>query len=132
MKRKDRRVRLFLELFFIMAGFYVLLGQGLEIFNSAYPGNLFEAYQGTIPVFNVAVYLFAGLSCFISAWALWSRISWAAGWSMFTFGMLLYGNIQSIGTTIIQAPAQTIPMILIILVVMQSFPFLIRETRRYP
>jgi len=132
MKRKDRRARLFLELFFLATGLYVLLIKGWTVFESAYPGTMFEMQQGMIPVFPLAAYLFTGLACFISSWALWTRAPWGAGWSMFTFGLLLYDNLQSIGANITNDPAQTIPMIIIVLIVMQSFPFLIKETSRYP
>lgn len=132
MKRKERRVRLLLELFFIAAGLYVILIKAWGFFEGFDPNALFESRQGSIPVFNLAAHLFTGLACFIASWALWSRASWGAGWCMFTFGMLLYGNLHSIGLVISETPAQTIPMILIVLVVMQSFPFLIRETGRYP
>lgn len=131
MKRKERRVRLLLELFFMAAGLYVLVFKAWGYFEGI-EGSLFENRQGAIPIFNLAAHVFTGLSCFIASSALWVRASWAAGWSMFTFGMLLYGNLHSIGLVITEEPAQTIPMIIIVLVVMQSFPFLIRETRRYP
>jgi len=132
MKRKERRVRFLLELFFIAAGLYVLLFEAWSFFEGGDPGSLFVSQGGSIPVFNLAARVFTGLACFIAAGALWSRASWDAGWCMFTFGMLLYGNLHSIGLVIIENPAQSIPMIIIVLVVMQSFPFLIRENRRYP
>lgn len=131
MKRKDRRVRLFLEFFFLAAGLYVILVKGWGTFLNYYPGNLFVMQQGSIPVFPLISHLFTGLSCLVSAAVLWSRASWGAGWCLFTFGLLLYGNLQSIGSHITEAPAQTIPMIVIVLVVMQSFPYLIKETGRF-
>lgn len=132
MKKKDRRVRLFLELFFLAAGLYVLLFKAWDVFTSAYPGNMFESQNGIIPVFMLAAHVFTGLACFISGWALWSRVTWDAGWSIFTFGLLLYGNLHSIGANISDSPAKTIPMIIIVLIVLQSFPFLMRESGRYP
>lgn len=132
MKRKDRRARLFLELFFLATGLYVLLIKGWAVFVTAYPATMFEMQQGTIPVFPLAAHLFTGLACFISSWSLWNRASWGAGWCMFTFGLLLYSNLLAIGSNITNAPAQTIPMIVIVLIVMQSFPFLVKETGRYP
>ena len=132
MNKKERRVRFLLELFFLAAGLYVLLMKAAGIFEGVDPGELFESRRGVIPVFNLAAYSVTGLACIIASWALWRRASWAAGWCMFTFGMLLYGNLQSIGAQITDNPAQTIPMIIIVLVVMQSFPFLINGDRRRP
>lgn len=132
MKKKERRVRVLLELFFLAAGLYVLIVKAWGFFEGIDSRSLFVIQRGSIPVFNLAAYSFTGLACIIAGWALWIRASWAAGWCMFTFGMLLYGNLYSIGTVITEDPAQTIPMIVIVLIVMQSFPYLIRETRRYP
>ncbi|MDZ7716350.1 MAG: hypothetical protein U5J95_09080 [Balneolaceae bacterium] len=88
--------------------------------------------EGSIPVFGLVAHLFAGLPCIIASWALWARVPWSAGWGMFTMGLILYGNLSSMGEAIFDNPARAIPMVIIVLVVMQSFPFMIKDIQRYP
>lgn len=131
MNKKNRRIRLFLQIFFLITGMYILGMKAWEISTGEVPGNFFSFHNGTVPVFNLLAHLFAGLASFIASWSLWSRVTWGPGWCMFTLGLLLYGNIDSMGPAIYNQPAQAIPMIIIVLVVMQSFPFLIKSTQRY-
>ena len=131
MNRKDRRIRLFLEFFFLITGIYIIAYKAWGFTTGEIPQNFFDFQNGTVPVFNLLAQLFAGLSSFVAAWALWSRVTWGPGWCMFTLGLLLYGNIDSMGPAIYNQPAQAIPMVIIVLIVMQSFPFLIKSTQRY-
>lgn len=132
MNKKDRRITLFLELFFLGTGIYILGVKVWDIYAGITPSNLFGLQNETVPIFDLLPQLLAGLASLVSSWALWVRASWAPGWGVFTLGLLLYGNIISLGPAIYEHPAQAIPMIIIVLVVMQSFPFLIRQTQRYP
>lgn len=131
MKKKDRRVTLFLQIFFLVTGIYIIGLQGFVMYDQALAGSIFEVQNARVPAFAVFARFFAGLASLIACWTLWARASWSAGWCMFTLGLLLYHNIYALGTTIHNRPAEAIPMIVIILVVMQSFPYLIRNTRRY-
>lgn len=131
MKKKDRRIRLFLEIFFLAVGIYIIGIKAWGFYAEVVPGRLFEFYEGSIPVFGLVAHVFAGLSCFIASWSLWARVPWSAGWGMFTMGLILYGNISSMGTAIFEHPARAIPMVIIVLVVMQSFPFMMKDTQRY-
>lgn len=131
MKKKERRIRLFLEIFFFIAGIYIVGAKVWGLYTGTVPGDLFKFNEGTIPVFDLVAHFFAGLSCFIASWALWARTSWAAGWGLFTMGLILYGNVSSMGSAIYNHPVRAIPMIIIVLVVMQSFPFMMKNTQRY-
>lgn len=132
MKRKDRRIRFFLGLFFLASGIYIFAFKAWGLYTGIAPGNFFDFQGETIPVFNLLAQLFTGLACLIASWALWARADWGAGWGLFTSGLLLYGNIISLGPAIYQHPARAIPMVVIVLVVMQSFSYLIKNTKRYP
>lgn len=131
MKKKDRRITLFLQFFFLLAGIYIIALQGVAMYNEFLSNSIFEVYNARVPAFSIFARFFAGLASLIACWTLWARISWSAGWCMFTLGLLLYHNIYALGATIHSRPAEAIPMIIIILVVMQSFPFLMKQTRRY-
>lgn len=131
MNKKDRRITIFLEFFFVLTGLYLVIMQAWELYTGVVPGNLFEFSDGSIPAFDVFAQFFTGLASFIAYWTLWARATWSAGWCMFTLGLLIYHNVHALGPAIHNRPASAIPMIIILLVVMQSFPFLIRNTRRY-
>ncbi len=131
MNKKDRRIRLFLEFFFLLAAAYTLVFKAWGLYLTVMAGELFDFQGGTIPVFDLLTQIFSGLAALIASWALWLRASWAAGWGLFTMGLLLYGNVESMGPAIYSHPAKAIPMVVIVLVVMQSFPFLIRNTHRH-
>lgn len=131
MKKKDRRIRLFLEIFFLSAAIYIIGIKVWGLYSGVIPGQLFDFYEGTIPVFDLVAHLFTGVASLVASWALWARTPWSAGWGIFTMGMLLYGNITSMGVAIFEHPARAIPMVIIVLVVMQSFPFMMKNTQRY-
>ena len=131
MYRKDRRIKLFLEFFFLIAGIYIIANLLWKFYTGAIPPSIFDIYNTRVPAFSIFAQCFAGLASFIACWALWARAAWSAGWCMFTLGLLLYHNIYALGAIIHNRPAAAIPMVIIILVVLQSFPFLIRNTRRY-
>ncbi len=122
----------FLKLFFLLAGVYLLGFKSWNLYTGEVLSSLFELQNETVPVFDLLPRFFAGIAALVSSWALWARVSWGPGWAMFTLGLLLYGNIISLGPAIYQHPARAIPMIVIVLVVLQSFPFLIRRTHRFP
>lgn len=130
MNKKDRRIRLFLELFFLAAGIYIIGFKVWNLYIGITPDNFFQFQDETIPVFDLLAKFIAGLASIIASWSLWVRSPWSAGWCMFTLGLLLYGNLLSMGHAIYQHPARAIPMVIIVLVVLQSFPFLIRQTQR--
>lgn len=131
MNNRDRRITIFLIFFFLLTGIYLIVEQGWRLGNGSVPVSLFEFSGGTIPIFDVSIQFFAGIASFIASWTLWSRASWGAGWCMFTVGLLIYHNVQALGPAIHNRPASAIPMVIILLVVMQSFPFFLRNTRRY-
>lgn len=94
------------------------------------PRELFTFHNGTVPVFDLITIFITGMSSLIAGFAQWGRKPWAAGWSMFTLGLLLYANINSMGKALFNQPILALPMVFIVLVVLQSFPYLIRQTHR--
>lgn len=131
MNNRDRRITLFLIAFFLLTGIYLIAAQGWRLYTGAIPGNLFEFSGGSFPIFDVSIQFFTGLASFIAGWTLWARAPWSAGWCMFTLGLLIYHNVHALGAAIHSRPASAIPMVIILLVVMQSFPFFLKNTRRY-
>ena len=131
MNKKDRRIRLFLQAFFLVSGLYIIVNQMWQLYVGPLPPSIFDVYNARIPAFKIFAQSFAGLAGIIASWTLFARASWSAGWCMFTLGLLLYHNVYALGATIHSSPAAAIPMVIIILVALQSFPFLIRLTRRY-
>lgn len=131
MNNRDRRIKLVLIFFFLLTGIYLIAEQGWRIYTGAIPARLFEYNAGTIPIFSVSIQFLTGIASFIAGWTMWARATWSAGWCMFTLGLLIYHNVQALGPAIHNRPASAIPMVIILLVVMQSFPFFLRGTRRF-
>lgn len=131
MNNRDRRITLFLIFFFLLTGIYLIAEQGWRMYAGLIPAQLFKFSGGSIPIFDVAIQFFTGVASFIACWTLWARATWSAGWCMFTLGLLIYHNVQALGPAIHNRPAAAIPMVIILLVVMQSFPFFLRNTRRF-
>jgi len=120
-----------LEIFFLAAALYIFGIQLRDIYPGMETTYFFDAQKGSVPAFSVTAHLFTGLASLIASWALWLRTSWSAGWSMFTMGLLLYSNLNSLGTIVYEHPARAVPVIIMILVVLQSFPFMLKNTQRY-
>ena len=132
MKKKERRIRFLLKIFFVLTGLYIFAFKAWTFYLNVPPDSYFSFRDGSLPIFELVLYVFTGLACWISAWSLQRNASWENGWCMFTFGLLLYGSLNSMGPAIYQNPVRVIPMVIIILVVLQSFPFLITNNRKYP
>ncbi|SMO84989.1 hypothetical protein [Gracilimonas mengyeensis] len=130
MNIKDRRIHLFLQLFFLAVGIY----QVITLFGIYIDGqeaqNLFEYQDSTIPFISITAALVAGISSLISCFALWVRSAWMYGFALFTSGILLSYHILKLSEAIYQNSYEIIPIVIVIIVVLQSFPYLLRRSYR--
>ena len=131
MNNKDRKIQLFLQIFLLLTGVYIV---GLNIWrigSGMWEDGIFEFYNQEVPVFKISAGFFTGVVAFISSWVLWIRVSWAYGFSMFGAGLLFCYSLNGIGEVIYSDPYHAIPMAIILIVILQSIPFLIRRTHRH-
>ena len=131
MTSKDRKIQLFLQIFLLSAGIYVIGFNVWKLSAGFWDQGLFEFYNEEIPVFKVAAGIITGLISMIAAWVLWMRVNWAYSFAMLSAGLLFGYNLLALGEVIYWNPYHAIPMVLILIVMLQSIPFLIRRTSRY-
>lgn len=92
--------------------------------------TLFIPQNGQLPVITLVVHILAMVLCLFSGVSLWSRAVWTYGFSLFTSGLLFGMNLFNLSAAIQENSFHIIPIVLILLILMQSFPFLIRHTYR--
>lgn len=131
MTNKDRRIQLFLQFFYLLVGIYIILSCFGAIYSNRYPNDIFDFHSNDIPAFTLAAGFLTGLAALISSLSLWTRIAWAYGFSLFTSGLLFCYNLLEMGSAIYRNPYETVPMVIILIIVLQSFPFLLKRTNRY-
>ncbi len=130
MNKRDRQIQLFLQLFLAFTGVY-LVGLNIWKLNSGiWESGIFEFYNQEIPVFKLGAGLITGMVSLIASWALWLRASWAHSFALLSAGFIFSYNLISLGETIYATPYHAIPMVIIVIVMLQSFPFLMRRTSR--
>jgi len=129
MNRKDRNIHLFLLLFFIAVGLYMSISAGWDLL-SAKQENLFDFENKDIPVFLYISQLMIGLISLFSGLVMWMRVHWAFSFSLFTSGLLMAFNLNNMGRAIYENPTEAIIMAIILIVVLQSLPFSIRQNQR--
>lgn len=131
MNRKDRQIQLFLQVFFALTGIYII---GVTIWRltlGIWDLGVFEFYNGELPIFKVSAGFITGITSLIASSLLWMRVSLAHGFAIFCSGLLFSYNLIELGEIIYSNPYHAIPMVFILIVVLQSFPFLIRRTNRH-
>lgn len=131
MTSKDRKIQLLLQIFLFLTGAYVIGLNVWKLSSGHWDQGIFEFYNQEIPVFKVAAGVITGFISLISAWVLWMRVSWSYGFAMLAAGLLFGYNLLTLGEVIYSNPYHAIPMVLILVVMLQSIPFLIRRTSRY-
>lgn len=131
MTNKDRRIQLFLQIFYLLAGVYTIISNFGALYSNRFPDDVFDYYQGDIPAFSLAAGFLTGAATIISGLTLWARVAWAYGFSLFTSGLLFCYNLEEMGNAIYRNPYEVIPMVIILIVVLQSFPFLLKRTDRF-
>lgn len=130
MNVKDRRVHLFLQLFFLLIGIYqiVKLFGGMQANN--YTRGLFEFQNNELPFLVLSASLITGITSLVTSFALWTRTAWAYGFSLFTSGILFIYHLMNLGKAIDQNSYEIIPIVIVLIVILQSFPFLLRRSYR--
>ena len=131
MNKKDRQIQMFLQIFLLLTGFYIV---GLNIWklsSGVWDQGIFEFYNERLPVFDVAAGIITGTLTVFASWMMWIRVNWAYGFAMFIAGLLFCYNLSGLGAVIYSNPYHAIPMVIIVIVILQSIPFLIRRTHRH-
>lgn len=131
MTNKDRKIQLFLQIFLLLSGVYIIGLNMWKLSSGFWEEGLFEFYNGELPVFKVAAGIITGFVSVITSWVLWMRVSWSYGFGMLAAGMMFGYNLLALGEVIFWNPYHAIPMVLIVIVMLQSIPFLIRRISRY-
>lgn len=129
MNRKDRNIHFFLFLFFIAVGLYMSISAGWDLI-SADQEELFDFENKDIPIFMYISQLLIGLLSLFSGLVMWMRVHWAFSFSLFTSGLLMAFNLNNMGRAIYENPTEAIIMAIILIVVLQSLPFSIRQNQR--
>lgn len=131
MKRKDRQIQLFLQIFLVLTGIYLISINLWNLNTGTWGEGIFEFYNGELPVFKLAAGIISGILSLIAAWALWLRAHWAYGFTLIVSGLLFSYNLIGLGEAIYINPYHAIPMVFILIVILQSAPFLMRRTTRH-
>jgi hypothetical protein len=131
MKRKDRQIQLFLQIFLVITGLYMISINIWYINSGVWKEGIFEFYNEEVPIFKLTAGLLTGILSLIAAWALWLRVHWGYGFTLIVSGLLFSYNLIGLGEAIYVNPYHAIPMVLILVVMLQSVPFLMRRTTRH-
>ncbi|MEP1120461.1 MAG: hypothetical protein ABJK11_13745 [Balneola sp.] len=129
MNRKDRNIHLFLFLFFITVGLYMSFSASWDLI-STNQEELFNFENKDIPIFLYISQLLIGLTSLFSGFVMWMRVHWAFSFSLFTSGLLMAFNLNNLGRAIYENPTEAIIMAIILIIVLQSLPFSIRQNKR--
>lgn len=127
---KDRRIHLFLQLFFLLIGLYqfVKLLGGLQ--TGQLSSDLFEFHFNDLPVINLSIVILCGITSLVSSFAIWTRAAWMYGFALFTSGILFSYHLVGLGTAIYQNSYEIIPIVLVLIVLLQSLPYLLKRSYR--
>ncbi len=131
MTSKDRKIQLFLQTFYLLVGIYSIISVITLMKSDFIPPDIFDFYNQNIPAFHLAAGFVAGIASIVSFITLWLKVRWAYRFSIFTSGLLFVYNLEALGRAIYRNPYEAIPMIIILIVVLQSLPYLIRGSDRY-
>ncbi|MFY0684736.1 MAG: hypothetical protein JXR20_09295 [Balneola sp.] len=129
MNRKDRNIHLFLFLFFIAVGLYMSISATWDLISTDQE-VLFNFENKDIPIFTYISQLLIGLVSLFSGLVMWMRVHWAFSFSLFTSGLLMAFNLNNLGRAIYDNPTEAIFMAIILIIVLQSLPFSIRQNQR--
>ncbi|MEP1152637.1 MAG: hypothetical protein ABJH08_12995 [Balneola sp.] len=129
MNRKDRNIHLFLFLFFIAVGLYMSISATWDLISTDQE-VLFNFENKDIPIFTYISQLLIGLVSLFSGLVMWMRVHWAFSFSLFTSGLLMAFNLNNLGRAIYDNPTEAIVMAIILIIVLQSLPFSIRQNQR--
>jgi|GEM_PF-509783 uncharacterized membrane protein (DUF2068 family) len=130
MNVNDRRIQLFLQLFFLLIGLYQFVRLIGFLQSGQFSGNLFEFQSGNLPALSIAASLIVGLTSLVSSFSMWSRAAWTYGFTLFTSGILFAYHLMNLDSAILHNSYEIIPIVIVLVVVLQSFPFLLRRSCR--
>ncbi|MFD2531012.1 hypothetical protein [Gracilimonas halophila] len=97
---------------------------------SNYTTGLFEFQNNELPFLVLSASLITGITSLVTSFALWTRTAWAYGFSLFTSGILFIYHLMNLGKAIDQNSYEIIPIVIVLIVILQSFPFLLRRSYR--
>lgn len=130
MNIKDRRVHLFLKIFFLFLGLYQLIELVGFLQSGTISVTLFEYQEGQLPFITISATLLAAVTSLITSFALWTRTAWAYGFALFASGMLFMFHLLALAQAIGNNSFEIIPAVLILIILLQSFPYLLRHSNR--
>ncbi len=129
MTKKDRSINNFLSIVFVVVGLYMSVGSLQTLFSTDID-TLFRFSDQDIPAFHYLVKLGGGLISLMTGLAMWLRVSWSPGFAMFASGLLVSHHLGNLGRLIYANPVEAVATSIILIILLQSFPYLIRRTFR--
>lgn len=129
MTNKDRSINTFLSIVFIIVGLYMSVGSVQTLFSSE-TDTLFRFSGQDIPAFYYLVKLGGGVISLMTGLVMWLRVSWSPGLALFTSGLLISHQLGNMGRLIYTNPVEAVAAAIILIILLQSFPYLIRRTYR--
>ncbi|WP_018127534.1 hypothetical protein [Balneola vulgaris] len=129
MNRKDRNINLFLTLFLLAVGLYMIIAAAWGLITVP-SSELFDFENQDIPIFLYITQLGGGFISLFASIGLWLRTKWAFVFGLFSSGVLIAFHLNNLGRAIYQNPTEAIVMAVIIVIILQSLPFLMRHSQR--
>jgi len=130
MNVKDRRIHIFLQLFFLFIGLHQIIRLVGFLQSNASTTQLFEIQQNQLPFLILSAIVLSAITSLISAFALWTRTAWAYGFTLFSSGLLFMYHLLSLGNAIQLNSFEIIPIVIVLIILLQSFPYLLRRSYR--
>lgn len=127
---KTRRIHLFLQFFFVSVGLFQIIKFSGMVQAGDLSQNIFQFSNNNLPILQLTSIILSGLTSFICCFALWSRVKWVYGFCLFTSGLLFGFHLLNLGSAIYYNSYEIIPNVIILIVLLQSFPFLLRRSYR--
>ena len=130
MNNQDQRIHFFLQLFLLVTGCYIAAFNIWKVTTGFWGSGIFEFHLQELPVFRLIAGLIVGFTGILAALFLWMRATWSFSFSLLVMGLLFTYTLFELGTVVFTMPYHAIPLSLILFVVMQTIPFLMRRTQR--
>lgn len=130
MTAKDRKVQIFLSCFYLLAACYLGFRTVTTLLLAVEQGDLFVNGAEGLPVLTVTIGLIGGIGSLVSSFGLFMRVRWINGMALFTSGLLLCYSMESLSHILKDNPYQSIPLVLMIIVILQSFSYLMKSSYR--
>ncbi|MFN1835616.1 hypothetical protein AB2B38_010170 [Balneola sp. MJW-20] len=130
MTSKDRKVQIFLFCFYLLTGLYLGYKSAMMILSGIESQSLFQYGEFGLPILGITISVIAAICSFISSFGLFIRVRWVYGFTLFTSGLMFCYAIENVGESLQRNPYESIPLILMIVIILQSFPFLMKKSFR--